>query len=378
MILYLTYNDLPSGIYSSQVIDVVKFINNELKTEIKLVAFISLRGFSDNKKKILNELPDAIVAPMFPGVKRWRLNIFKLKRICRTLNPEMIIGRSILATNLALKTKVKNIVYDGRGAIAIEWKEYGVINNPRMLQESSELEKTAILQSDCRISVSEQLISYWKKEYNYQNDKHVVIPCTLNRSFETVKISEESITHSRKKLGINKEDIVFVYSGSLAGWQSFDILYKFIQPILKNSSNNKLVFLSSLDKHITELENEFPGKIICKKVSPSEVPELLIAGDYGLLIREESITNLVASPVKYAEYLACGLKVVISNQLGDYTNFTKKNNLGVLYTDFTTPEKISLQQKQTIKLMALTHFTKKSYLKMYEKVINSTHSKHNL
>lgn len=374
MILYLTYNDLPSGIYSSQVIDVVKFIKNELKTEIKLVAFISLRGFSDNKKKILNEIPDAIVAPMFPGVKRWRINSFKLKNICKKINPEMIIGRSILATNLALKTKVKNIVYDGRGAIAAEWKEYGVINDPKMLEESSELEKTAILQSSFRISVSDQLITHWRNEYNYNNDKHVVIPCTLNRPFETVIISQENISQSRKKLGLNTEDTVFIYSGSLAGWQSFDILYKFIHPILKNSSNNKLVFLSSPDKHITDLEKEFPGKIICKKVSPSEVPELLIAGDYGLLIREESITNLVASPVKYAEYLACGLKVIISNQLGDYTHFTKKNNLGVLYSDFSAPEKISLQQKQTIKLMALTHFTKKSYLKMYEKVINSTHS----
>jgi hypothetical protein len=41
VIFYLTYNEAPSGIFSSQVIDVVKFIEANCNTKIKLVAFIS-------------------------------------------------------------------------------------------------------------------------------------------------------------------------------------------------------------------------------------------------------------------------------------------------------------------------------------------------
>ena len=51
--IYLTYNDAPGGIYNSQVIDVVKYLNSiQSKEKIKLVALISIRGFKENKQKI--------------------------------------------------------------------------------------------------------------------------------------------------------------------------------------------------------------------------------------------------------------------------------------------------------------------------------------
>jgi hypothetical protein len=117
----------------------------------------------------------------------------------------------------------------------------------------------------------------------------------------------------RKELGFTDTDIVLVYSGSLAGWQSFDMLYQFVKPILISANQFKLLFLSEEDANIEKLKTEFSNQVVCKKVSVSQVPNYLKLADYGLLIREESVTNKVASPVKFAEYLACGLQVIISN-----------------------------------------------------------------
>jgi hypothetical protein len=39
---------------------------------------------------------------------------------------------------------------------------------------------------------------------------------------------------------------------------------------------------------------------------------------------KELNTNKIASPVKFAEYLTCGLNIIISNNLGVYTDFTLK------------------------------------------------------
>ncbi len=50
--------------------------------------------------------------------------------------------------------------------------------------------------------------------------------------------------------------------------------------------------------------------------------------DYGLLLREKSITNKVASPVKFAEYLYAGLRVLISPEIGDYSEMVSYYNLG--------------------------------------------------
>lgn len=369
MIFYLTFNDLPSGIFSSQVIDVVKFFRSELKAEIKLVSFISLRNFYKNRKKIKGELSDAVVLPMFPGVHRWRLNAILLKIVCVLLRPEKIIARSVLATQLAFKSGVKNIVYDGRGAIAAEWKEYSVITNPQMLSEIEELEKRAVLNSQFRIAVSHQLVKHWQKEFNYSENNHIVIPCTLNTIFEQIEIIQEQISEARKKLCFTDNDIVFFYSGSLAGWQSFGLLYSFVKPILQSNIRHKLFFLAEADKHILQLQNEFPKQVFNKKISPDEVPKYLMAGDYGLLIRDETITNKVASPVKFAEYLACGLNVIISENLGDYSEFVLKNNCGNVYLNFKIATSVSIEQKQKNRNLALKNFTKINLKEEYQKVL---------
>lgn len=373
MTIYLTYNDLPSGIFTSQVIDVVKFISKEFNQEIKLVSFISIRNFFKNRKTIKQHHSDAIILPMFPGVHRWKNNILILKILLFFINPTKIIARSVIACQLALKSKNKNtkIVYDGRGAISAEWHEYKVVNHPKLINTIYNLEKEVVLHSDYRIAVSNALLMYWKNEFGLLSNNSVVIPCTINKAFENIEISNETIIESRKKLGLTKDDLVFIYSGSLAGWQSFDLLYNFIKPIMQNVQNAKLVFLSDKDDNIIRLEQEFPKKVICKKVKPNEVPQYLLAGDYGLLIRENSITNQVASPVKFAEYLACGLKVIISNNIGDYSDLINKNSfLGYLSkysnVDFTP---VSINKKINIKEFAIQYFTKQAHLKQYHQIV---------
>ena len=52
--------------------------------------------------------------------------------------------------------------------------------------------------------------------------------------------------------------------------------------------------------------------------------------DYGILIREQSDKSKVESPNKYVEYLYVGLKVIITEKLGDYSDFVEKIVVGIL------------------------------------------------
>ena len=60
-------------------------------------------------------------------------------------------------------------------------------------------------------------------------------------------------------------------------------------------------------------------------------------------------TNLVSSPVKIAEYLSCGLKLLISDSLGDYFKMSILNNLGINLDDkkfnFFDLKKVSMSEK---------------------------------
>ncbi len=377
MIFYLTYNDLPNGIFSSQVIDVIKYLNHNFKSNIKLISFISIRNFFSNRKKIKNEIPNAIILPMFPGFYNWKYNIWLLKLFVLFKKPHSIIGRSVLATQLALQLKkdnyIKTVIYDGRGAISEEWKEYKVVADLNLLNDIHKLEMHAVLNSDFCIAVSDKLIKYWRYKFEYEKNNYVVIPCTLNTHYEKISISDHIIASSKINLDISIDDICFVYSGSTASWQSFNLIYDFIKPILRSGMKYKIIFLCETNKYIDKLKKEFTTQIICKQVNPIDVSKYLLAADYGILIREHSVTNQVASPVKFAEYLACGLKICISDNLGDYSSLIKDNTIlgHVLNNSLINYSNVLVEDKIKIKNFGITTFSKNSFNKAYQILINN-------
>ena len=74
---------------------------------------------------------------------------------------------------------------------------------------------------------------------------------------------------------------------------------------------------------IENLKRQYPGRMIQIWSAEQDVTSYLKLADYGLLIRENTVTNSVASPVKFAEYLNAGLNVIISPVLKDFTEFVK-------------------------------------------------------
>jgi hypothetical protein len=88
------------------------------------------------------------------------------------------------------------------------------------------------------------------------------------------------------------------------------------------------------------------------------------------LVREDSVTNQVASPVKFAEYLAAGLQIIISEKLGDYSALVAKEGLGIVYSNaLPLLSKISYTQKSQTASFALNNFTKEKYIEQYRKLL---------
>ena len=376
MMIYFTYGEPPSGVYSSQVCDVVNFLRKEHQAPIRLVAIISIHDFKKSKSQIKKQCPDAIVVPALPKAVYWRFNVLTLWFICLFFRPRTIIARNVIAANMAIKVKrfssVRKICFDGRGAIAAEWHEYDVQVDPSWKNEIESLEMNAVLNSDFRIAVSQKLIEYWKEKYSYQGENQVVIPCTLSEGFIPALAEQQSIHQKRSELGMLDSDILFAYSGSTAGWQSFSLLAAFLQPLLRSQPTHKVLFLAKEEDSINQLKKEFPGQVHQRWLAHSEVKNYLNACDYGILIREESVTNRVASPTKFAEYLSAGLPVIISEKLGDYSDFAVEHQCGYNLSDAI---KLSLFSKPTnsekLRIMKLVeeHFTKQANNKQYKKMM---------
>ncbi len=358
-IYYLTFDDIPDAIYKSQVIDVVNLFK-ENDVDCQLVTIFSAKGFKKNKAWVKKYVPDAKVYPSVPKLKNWRKNKLYLK-LAKMKPGSIVICRGIMPTNLALMVldpKKYTIVYDGRGAILAENEEYHVYAGAGIDDQVEEIERRAILETDYRISVSNQLIEHWKDKYGYKSEKHILIPCSLNADFEEGN-------QTPKIPGLESEDILITYAGSLGGWQSLDYLKSFLEGLLEKP-NIKILFLSRENAIVTELQQKYEGRVLRMFVPVNEVSSYLKQADYGLLIREKSTTNKVASPVKFAEYLASGLKVLISPELGDFSDLTVTHDLGILVSPDITD--LELKKVEASERERIIQFGKENFLKSSPKI----------
>ncbi|MEO8066912.1 MAG: hypothetical protein ABI599_04385 [Flavobacteriales bacterium] len=364
MIIYLTYNDQPSGVYWSQVTDVVEHLNTLGHGTVRLVALVSGRDFRKTRRAIKAHSPRALVLPMVPTMKRWRMNRWLLSWVCRFLRPTGMICRGPFATWMALRMRdrglTKKVCFDGRGAYAAEWEEYRIIDDDALIAQLRPLEKEAVQSSDFRIAVSKALVEHWQERYAYTGEAHVVVPCTLGLEFE--KPVAGMIDRFRNDVGYSEEDIVLVYSGSTAGWQSFELLERFLVPLMSEQSNVRVTFLSKPDPKIASLQERFPGRVEAHWADPAMVKQLLVIYDHGILLREETITNRVSSPTKFAEYLSVGVPVLISPGIGDFSALTREHDLGMVL-DGHPPRlaRPSNSDRNRIERFAMEHFRKRAY-----------------
>lgn len=367
MIIYLTINDQPSGVYAGQVADTVNFLVKNHKKS-RLVAFVSIRGFFKYRREIKKMCRYSFVFPLYPGVKNWKRNGSLLRIIFFFIRPSVIFARGIFAAHLANSIKGKTFrhktIFDARGAYFAEFSEYKIIDDEKFISETEQLEINAIKNSDKRLAVSHALVNYWLEKYklDFKNDAKV-IPCTLKSEYIRQPLNFAERAAIRISEGYNSDDIVFVYSGSAAGWQSLQQLYGWLSFAFSKNQKIKLLLLTT-QKTLTGTPLEkYSDRIKLKWVDHEKVQALISCGDYGLLIREKSVTNHVSSPTKFAEYLYSGMKIIISEEVGDFSLFVTQHNCGLQSNTVKFEELRTLSENECIhsQKLALNYFTKEKY-----------------
>ena len=80
------------------------------------------------------------------------------------------------------------------------------------------------------------------------------------------------------------------------------------------------------------------GSYTVRAAASRDVPSYLSASDAGLAFIKPCFSKLASSPTKYAEYLACGLPLIISAGIGDSDALITREKVGALVGDFTPGE----------------------------------------
>ncbi len=331
---YLTNNEFYSGIYQGQVIDMVSYLRVNQNMDIRLVAFLPLKKYMEGRALIKRHMPNAIVLPSAPRQSRglrWKHNRYLLYLFCLLYRRKGIVSRNPIATNLALLVKsmgaIDLVCYDGRGAVAAESVEYGIYSTG-IKREIVALERGAVERSDFRMCITNNLLEYWRTQYNYSGTNYFIIPGTLSRNFSSFVLSDDEVEHLRTQMGYSAKDVLLIYSGSTGVWQSFDILFDFLVGQLEGNEYVKVLFLSRSDSYIDRLASLYPQRVRRIWTTPEKVSEMLWVADYGLIIRGDSVTNKVSLPTKFPEYLACGLSILVNWSVEEVSRFVAKHSCG--------------------------------------------------
>ncbi len=382
MIYYLTYNEPFSGIFNSQVVDVVKHLRTEHQQEIRLISFVpigfKMTYYKELSAKLRKVEPSIIIIPTVPSQYGWKFNWIILYLVLLFHKKGSVFSREIFASYLAIKCRdfglVRKVCHDGRGCNLGQMMEYDIYTD-NIKNDIRKIEPHVVNHADFRLAVSNNLIAYWQKHFFYQSNQHVVIPCTISKKNIATQLDEIVIVDDRKQFGFSNNDVIMVFSGSNFGWQSFDLIRQFCEVQLNFDERIKIVFLSKEDAAINELIRKYKDRIICKWLAFDEVLDFLRMCDYGILLRESNDTNNVASPTKFAEYLAAGLSVIVSDNL-EFSKLVTDNNCGIIINNDALKalpcNRKSFQEKEKIIKIAEHYFLKSSIVnnESYSKIVN--------
>lgn len=143
-------------------------------------------------------------------------------------------------------------------------------------------------------------------------NRTLVLPCVADE--HQFFFSDELRRDTRQRLGFTDHQPILIYVGSAAIWQCIHQTVDLIQQALRlYPACEALIISPDQDSFNKLIAPALSHRIKIVSVALNNINAYLNAADFGLLLREESPVNFVASPVKHAEYCLAGLKVVSTN-----------------------------------------------------------------
>jgi hypothetical protein len=374
---YLIYfcNDFDS-VYDSQVIDLLKSINKK-KIFKKVYLFQGIRNelqIHEFAKKILPEDIDLIFYRSYPNYPIF--NFLLRKKILTALKKSLInLEESILHTRGELlawhlmkivdKKYHINILPDIRGTIVEEIREFRNLNYLLKYLKIWNYKKAlnAIIELNKISVVSPKLKEYLVNYYNKNSKNISITQCLAALNF---KYDVKQRIKVRKELNVKETDNLIIFSsGSIALWENNHIL-KYLA--------DKEIKILNLSKNAIVHKN-----IINKFVEYSKVSSYLNAADIAIIWREKSIVNQVAFPVKFSEYICCGLPVIANDSVDIITNYVTSSSFGLLINNINEIDTakinklISLNRQeisaQGIKWLGVETISEK-YMSIYSSIYN--------
>lgn len=372
---YLIYFcDGIGSVFDSQVLTLLNEISAKSFYK-KVFLFLGVKNKNEKKIFLTKNVSAEIEVVFFRSYPNYPFFNFMIRKSLlkviknSDLNLDEVIFHTrgeLLAWHLSkiLKSKYrKNIIPDIRAASVeelIEFSELGYLK--KTLKYYNYESAFKYLNKFSQLSaVSNSLKIYLVNKYKMDPVKIYITPCLSGPNFQFDPLQRTKI---RNELNLTNDDILIVFtSGGIANWQNNEVLNILAEKGLK------ILNLSSIEIRHKNIINKF--------ISYSEMSLYLNAADIAFIWRDKSIVNKVASPVKFSEYVCCGLPVIANETVDMIKDFLVTNSSGLLVNSLNDIDINSLillknKDRQAIAEAGLSNFgidkITKSYIQIYSEL----------
>lgn len=391
-ILYLSYTGLLEPLGQSQVLGYLKYISKSY--QVTLVTFEKAKDMQDKKNfteitslceqynidwhpKIYHHKPRLLatfydLCVMF--ISSWRcIKREKIKCIhCRSYIPAMTAFLINKLTGIPF-------IFDMRALWIDEMIDAKRLAPHSLLCKALRFfEKKLLINAYQIISLTKRSIPFLCQQYpSLYKEKFTVIPTCVDLS----KIPKVNI-NNKKRL---PKKVIGTIGTVTSGWFHLDWLgkaYHFTADEIKDiqckiitRDNKNTVQKIMIDNGITNAE--------IYSVDPDAIFADIAQFTFAILFYSASIGKLGSSPTRMAEFLTCGVPVMVNRGVGDMVEIVEKYNVGVVVNDGSDDE----LKKGVKKMMALlldpkladrcfqlakSHFSAeqgaKDYLQIYDRI----------
>ena len=249
-------------------------------------------------------------------VRRDRIDVIH----ARVHTPAMM---GALAKKFILGKKPK-LLFDIRGFFPEEYTDAGVWKENGWLYKTvKRIEKWLLRESDGFVVLTERA-------------RRILFPESAATGFDAA--NAEARRAFRRKLNIDDRFAV-VYVGSFGGWYMAEETADFYGELKRRRPDSFALILTQSKPEMIEpllrARGYADGEFFIQKVQPSEIPLYLSAADAALSFIKPCYSKQASSPTKNAEYLACGLPLVVNGGIGDTTELTTEDETGVVIENFS-------------------------------------------
>ena len=156
-----------------------------------------------------------------------------------------------------------------------------------------------------------------------------ITPCCIDPA--RFAFDQKRRTSMRNRLGFGKR-FVLVYSiGCFVPYQVLEQALEVFAVLREERPDAHFLILTPEPEKMRRYAIEYGldlTETTLVRVPFSRVPDYLMGSDAGLLVRHSSVVSKVASPVKFPEYLGCGLPVLAFKGIGDTEYIIERYSVG--------------------------------------------------